>query len=227
MKRWRVIVVITVLVSMVIMTVSAVFFDQAWWRYPWGYLTVVRAPHRVWQIAMFEDASVRVSLAVMMATFVTQFLLGVLVLYIVPRRVGYMARAIGSGWKPLVRYFTVGLLISVTIAAVGLLSILAVHTMPLPFILASIFFLAFLIGLAAIAYQLGRSLLTRAAWADGSPLVPLALGMLVISALVRIPYFGGIALVSLLVTGVGLAIATRFGSGVSWSLQPLMEDPQV
>ena len=224
MNRRRMMVIIIVLAAAVIMFVSALLGDLAWWSRPLLKRPMVQSPHRAWRLALVQDAGVRVNFAVLLAGLVTRFMTGVLVIYLVPRQVHRMAHAIAIGWRQLLRYLAVGILLAVVMAVLGLLSILALHTMPLPVILSMIFFLASLGGVVALTYQLGRGLLSQAGWSEGSPLMSLALGVLVFYAITRIPYFGWVAMVLLWLTGVGLSVATRLGSGKPWSILPLMED---
>jgi hypothetical protein len=224
MKQWRMMVIIIALAAALIMFVSALFGDLTWWSRPLVSRTMVQSPHRAWRLALVQDAGVRVNFAVLLAGLVTQLMTGVLVLYLVPRQVHNMAHAIAIGWRQLFRYFIVGILLAVVMAVVGLLSILALHTMPLLIILSMVFFLASLSGVVALTYQLGRGLLSQAGWSEGSPLTSLVLGTLVFYAITRIPFVGWVALVLLWLTGVGVAVATRFGSGKPWSILPLMED---
>ena len=224
MKQWRMMVIIIALAAVLIMFVSAIFGDLTWWSRPLLSRTMVQSPHPAWRLALVQDAGVRVNIAVLLAGLVTQFTAGVLVLYLVPRQVHHMAHAIAIGWRQLLRYLVVGILLAIVMAVVGLLSILALHTMPLLVVLSMIFFLASLGGVVALTYQLGRGLLSQAGWLEGSPLTSLALGTSIFYAITRIPFFGGVALILLWLTGAGVAVATRLGSGKPWSILPLMED---
>ena len=224
MKQWRMMVILIALAAVLIMFVSALLGDLAWWSRPLLSTPMVQSPHRALRLALVQDAGVRVNFAVLLAGLVSQFIVGVLVLYLVPRQVHNMAHAISIGWRQLCRYFVVGILLAIVMAVVGLLSILALHTMPLLVVLSTIFFLASLGGVVALTYQLGRRLLSRAGWSEGSPLISLALGTSIFYAITRIPLFGWIALVLLCLTGAGVAVATRLGSGKPWSILPLMED---
>jgi hypothetical protein len=224
MNRWRIAIVTLVILAIVSMVLSVLFFDLAWWRRSLASLSSERVPHRAWRTALFQDAGIRANFATLLASFVTQFLLGVLILYLVPDRVRNMAKDLSKGWQRVLKFLAVGVLMVVIIGAVGLLSILAVHTMPLPFILLGILFLASLTGVVVFAYQLGFVMLTRAGWISRSPLLSLVLGTLIIFALTNAPYLGSIFLILVLLTGAGMSIATHFGSGKPWNLLPLMED---
>jgi hypothetical protein len=227
MNRWRIVIVALVILALLSMVLSALFFDIAWWRRSLTLIGTERAPHRAWRLARLQDVGVRANFASLFANFVTRFLIGVLILFLAPDRIRHMAQESSTGWRRVLRFFTVGILVIVILGAVGLLSLLTVQTMPLPVILGAVFLLSALSGMVAIAYQLGKILLTRAAWSGRSPLLSLGLGTLILFALSNVPYIGGVFLILILLTGAGLSITTRFGSGEPWNLLPLMEDVQV
>ncbi|HEY48128.1 MAG: hypothetical protein AMJ88_03965 [Anaerolineae bacterium SM23_ 63] len=227
MNRWRILIVALVILALLSMVLSALFFDIAWWRRSLASIGAERAPHKAWRMALLQDVGIRANFASLIANLVTIFLFGVLILYLVPERVRHMAQESSAGWQRVLRFFAVGVLIIVFLGAVGLLSLLTVQTMPLPIILGVVFILSALGGMVTLAYQVGRALLTRAEWSRRSPLLSLALGTLILFALTNVPYLGGVLLILILLTGAGLSIATRFGSGKSWNLLPLMEDVQV
>lgn len=227
MNRWRIVIVALVSLALLSMILSALFFDIAWWRRSLASIGTERAPHKAWRLALLQDVGVRANFASLFANLVTIFLFGVLILYLAPDRVRHMAQESSTGWQRVLRFFAVGVLVIVFIGAVGLLSLLTVQTMPLPIILGVVFLLSALGGMVALAYQLGKALLTRAEWSGRSPLLSLALGTLLLFALTNVPYFGGVLLILILLTGAGLSITTRFGIGKPWNLLPLMEDVQV
>ena len=84
--------------------------------------------------------------------------------------------------------------------------------------------MAALVGVVAIEFELGREMLTRAGWYAERPLLALALGTLLIFALTRLPILGWLTLIGAWLTGAGVSVVTRFGSGRSWTLRPLVED---
>lgn len=227
MNRWRIVIVALVILAVLSMVLSALFFDIAWWRRSLASLGADRAPHKAWRLAHLQDVSVRENIASLFANLVTTFLFGVLILYLAPDRVRHMAQESSTGWQRILRFFAVGVLIIVFLSAVGLLSLLTVQTMPLPVILGVVFLLSALGGMVVLAYQLGKALLTRAEWSGRTPLLSLALGTLILFAFTNVPYLGGVLLILIMLTGVGLSITTRFGSGKPWNLHPLMEDVQV
>jgi hypothetical protein len=227
MNRWRIVIVTLVILALLSMVLSALFFDSAWWRRSLASLGAERAPHKAWRLALLQDVGVRANLASLFANLVTLFLFGVLTLYLAPGRIRHIAQELSTSWQRFVRFFAVGVLIMIFLSALGLLSLLTVQTMPLPIILGMVFLLAALSGMVALAYQLGKTLLIRAEWTGRSPLLSLALGTLILFALTNVPYFGGVLLILILLTGAGLSITTRFGSGKPWTLGPLMEDVRV
>lgn len=227
MNQWRIVIVALVVLALLSMVLSALFFDIAWWRRSLASIGTGRAPHKAWRLARLQDVGVRANFASVIANLVTQFLFGVLILYLAPDRVRHMAQESSTGWRRVLRFFAVGVLIVVFLGAVGLLSLLTVQTMPLPIILGVVFLLSALGGMVTLAYQLGKALLNRAEWSGRSPLLSLALGTLILFALTNVPYLGGVLLIFILLTGAGLSITTRFGSGKLWNLLPLMEDVQV
>jgi len=56
--------------------------------------------------------------------------------------------------------------------------------------------------------------------------VALAVGTLLLFSATRVPYLGPLVLAAVWMTGAGLVLTTRFGSGGRWSLEPLQEDVQ-
>jgi hypothetical protein len=159
-----------------------------------------------------------------LAGLVSQYLVGVLVVVAAPRLVRRLANVLSGGSRTLARFLLTGILFAAALSAVALLSGFYVHTFLLPILLLFAFFMAALGGAVAMAYALGRGMLERAAWGGTSPLLSLGLGTLLIFAGTRIPYLGPFVLALVWLTGVGAALATRFGRGGQWSLAPLLED---
>ena len=155
--------------------------------------------------------------------FVTLFLVGAAGLYLVPLRVRNMARAL----RPLPRVVPITLLgLGFVLLSVvfGLGAVLARITFPFMFLagLAALIFSTW--GYVVAAYALGRTLLRKAGWQGSSPLIGLALGLLLLLPLARIPFVGGLVTLIYAGLGLGLVIATRFGSNERWSLTPLLEE---
>jgi hypothetical protein len=224
MNQWRAMVVMVISAAIVVMVASTLLFDQPLLRRPWVAPEGLGSEHWSRRLSLTQDASAWTDLAALLASLISQFLIGALILYVVPDRMRYMAGALSTGWRRGARYLAIGTLMAIVLAAVGVLSILTIHTFPLPFILLAIFFLAAMCGMVALTFQLGRSLLFKAGWSGRSPLASLALGTLIIFAITSIPFLGGIALILMGLAGAGASIDTHFGSGKTWSLRPLMEE---
>ena len=156
--------------------------------------------------------------------FITMFLAGVASLFLFPRRMRNMTRALGPGWSRLAATTLLGIGCGLLLVLFGIGAALARITFAFTVLagMALVFVSAW--GFLAAAYGLGRFLLLRAGWARRSPPLDLALGLLLLLPLIRIPLAGGVFMILYVGLGLGLAIATRFGSNESWSLIPLLEE---
>jgi uncharacterized membrane protein len=134
-----------------------------------------------------------------------------------------MAESLRPGGRLLVRTFLIGLACAILASAVSILAASRADAAG-PFLLLGILFLAALVGVVAIEFELGRELLARAGWYADRPLLALALGTLLIFSLTRLPLLGWLTLVVVWLTGAGTSVVTRFGSGRPWTLRPLVED---
>lgn len=159
-----------------------------------------------------------------LATLLAQFVIGLVLLYLVPRHIQFMAKAVSSGARRLLRDLALGFALVILLGVVGLLSALSLRTFPLPFIVLGLLFIVASVGVVAIALAMGRGLLQRAGWYRQRPLLGLALGTLIVSAVALIPILGDIVLGLILLTGAGVAVATHFGTGSPWTLNALVED---
>jgi hypothetical protein len=222
--RWT--VVGAILVGVLILLGSGLLEVGGWRQFPWVGPDSVYL-HRSWAppAGLWRpDVSPFVEI---LAGVVSQYLVGVLFLVAVPRPVRRLADAYGGGAVRLARFLLIGILLAAALAAVGMLSAFYVHTFWLPIVLLFFFFLAAQGGAVALGFEIGRRMLTRAGWGGGSPLISLALGSSLIFAGTRIPYVGPLVLGLVWLTGAGAALATRLGSGTSWSLAPLVEDRSI
>lgn len=224
MTRWRGIVVGCAAASLAAIVAAGMPWAQSWiWpRHPGAFSG--RADGLPWGPGMAPP--VVEGVAGMFIALLAQYLLGVVVLFLIPGRVRAMAGTLRTGGRRLARVFLIGLSAVVLIAAIGLLAVLSVQMFPLPFLLLGLLFMAALGGVVAIEFELGRELLARAGWYGDRPLLALALGTLLAFALANLPLVGWPALGGLWLTGAGAAVASRFGSGRTWSLHALVEDGQ-
>jgi len=224
MRLWRVAVVIGLLASLAVIGATAYLEAAGRIRLPW----LMIAPQMGTRFGLFGAPRLAAAGPYVEATagLLLQFLIGTLILYIVPERMRRLTDAVSGGWREIARYLVIGLLLVLGLGAVGLLSAFYVHTAALPFMLAGVLLLAALAGAEALAFGLGRSLLRRAHWSGGSPLVALLVGTTLLYALTRLPYAAPGVMGLLALTGAGAALSTRFGGRLVWTLDPLREVPE-
>lgn len=159
-----------------------------------------------------------------LSLLLTLFMLGVVNLYLFPVRIRNMQRALTSGWSNLLRAIVLGLATLLVMLGSGLSAALARLTFPLTVFLALTVFLLTVWGFLGLSYAAGRALLKRAGWLTSSPIAAQGLGLLLLLPWARIPFIGGLFALLFLSLGLGLVIATRFGSTEPWNLTPLLED---
>lgn len=224
MRTWRAIVVGLAAVTLGLMVLTALNpeWGPGWLRgsdlrlarpgfHPWPWEPATPGPFS--------------RLGIQVASLLGQFAVVMIVAFGWPGPVRRMADVFRLGPLAWARFLAVGALLAVALAGVGMLSVLSVHTFPLPFLLGGILFVAALLGVVSLTLYGGRSLLVRARWAGGSPIWSLALGTLLVFGLSRLPSYLGIAALAVIwLTGAGAALVTRFGTGGAWSLAPLSED---
>ena len=157
--------------------------------------------------------------------FVTLFLAGLASLFLFPLRVRNMAGLLALGWSRVIVTTVLGIGFGLLVILFGIGAALARITFPFTVVAALVLLLVSAWGFLAAAYALGRLLLSRTGWWDRpSPVVGLALGLLLLLPLARIPFVGGGVMILYIGLGMGLAITTHFGSNEPWSLIPLLEE---
>jgi hypothetical protein len=156
--------------------------------------------------------------------FSTLLLAGVANLYLFPARIRNMGRALGLGWTKLIQILLVGLGIGFLLFVFAVGAVMARITFPFTILAALVLFFLSVWGFATAAYVLGRYLMRKAGWGHFSPVIDVALGLLLLLPLMRIPFAGGIVMIVYVGLGLGLVIVTRFGSDESWSLISLLEE---
>jgi len=107
-----------------------------------------------------------------------------------------------------------------TVAAVSLLRFTLIFLPAIPIVLA-VALAASLFGIACVALAIGRLVERRLSLPDAHPLVVALVGSLIVFDLAVIPYLGLAALVVIAITGLGVAVVTRFGSETGWSFSDL------
>lgn len=226
MRRWRWLVGLSALGALLLLAGSAWF---AW--DPWDLSRLFKdgrlaAPPFVHRFSAGQAEVPSGGLAVLQAaaSFFTMYLVGVLVLFIFPRQVGYIDRHLGQAPGSLPRQAALGLLVIVVFAGIMVSAALTTSTFPLTVFLVSLLFLCTIFGLVAVAYAVGRRLLARAGWESLSPLVALLLGLVLVFALSELPLLGLLVKAALASLAVGVVVFTRFGTGRGWNLSPLREE---
>ncbi len=223
MRVWRGVVVVSVLAALAVVLATAYLEAEGRLRLPWPMM----APQIGTRLGFLAAPRLAAAGPYVEATagLLLQFLIGALILYIMPERMRRLTDALAGG-RPIVRSLGIGLLLVFGLGAVAFLSAFYIHTAMLPFVLAGVLFLAALAGAEALALGLGRGLLRRAAWSGGSPLVALLVGTTLLYALTRLPYAAPVVMALLALTGAGAALSTRFGGRRTWTLDPLREVPE-
>ena len=192
--------------------------DKPW---SWHPFDLPRPMRLHWRLGRLAEAGVARRLLLRLAALITNYLIGVVVLFLAPKRVRLLAKISGAGVRPLAWAWLVGLLGTLLVGALAGLAALGALTFPIGLLLGALYFVAGWLGLVALAYRLGADFLGRAQW-GGGPLAGLALGTLILFAIFRIPLLGLVFFALVWLTAVGMAMVTRLGSGRRWSLDPLL-----
>ena len=221
MNRWRLIVAASVVAALAVIALASMPWAQpmAWPSRP--VLTGWHSEVPAWRLGAPQPIE---GLAAEGVGLLANYLLAIVLVFVLPRRVRRMAESLRPGGRKLARILLIGLACAILAAAVSILAAFSVQMLPVPFLLLGMLFLSALVGVVAIEFELGRELLARAGWYADRPLLALALGTLLIFSLTRLPLLGWLTLVVVWLTGAGTSVVTRFGSGRPWTLRPLVED---
>lgn len=144
--------------------------------------------------------------------------LGVLVLF--PRRVRMAVERLEVRHGPEIALVAGVATLLLALAAVILVRFTVIFLAAIPVVLA-VALATGLFGIACIAFASGRFLQRRLRLNETHPFVVGLAGSLVIFDLAVIPYAGALALAAVAIAGLGLAVITRFGSDIGWSLGDL------
>lgn len=220
MNLWRLTVILLVLASLFLLLAATLFG----WE-PWDSFRLLRGEWDREPIYMRHSRTMfPPTLLTVLSALFTLSLSGILVLFTFPAQIRRLEKAFSNTLRGLVRLAVLGLLTTILVIAVGVSSALTMGTFPLTIFLGSILFLCGFVGSVALAYTLGRELLTRADWDHLSPLYALLVGLLILFSLSRLPFVGIVFTIVFTCTGIGGMIATRFGSGLLWDLSPLKDE---
>jgi MFS family permease len=216
---WRVITILLILISILILIGATWFEIDPWpssllWTERWD-----RQPS-----VMFQPETRLNTLMSILSPLFSLIISGVFALYLIPDRIRNMCEYLNASPGRYARLALIGLMIGLLVVLVGIGSAFAMTTFPLLIIIGGAVFLIGFLGFFVLAYSFGHGLLNRSDWVHLSPIYALFLGLLILYSFAIIPYVGILLRLIYAFLGVGLVIATRFGSGKKWNLDPLLED---
>lgn len=222
MNKWRTITIAAILGAIIILIGSNWF---AW--EPERLFQLSRAEMWTPESSYFHRFASQEQNNGLLSTFsilASIYLSGILAMYAFPEKIRQMELYLISDRRILIKVTLLGLLISIVIFTIGLSSSLTMETFPMAIFLVGILFISAFLGFVSLAYALGHHLLIRAGWDKVSPILTYLLGLTLLFALAKIPYLGIPVRLIILLIGVGLITATRFGSGKPWNLSSLLEE---
>ncbi len=219
-NRWRLLLLLLVAVS--ILSLAAIVWIE---RQPLGFVRELRAEIHAaspeGDNSAYEPPPAVVSA---LSALFTLAIGGIFVLYLFPTSIQRMSRALSISLKGLLRLTGLGLLSIVIAGVIGVSAAFSTSVFPVTIALAAILILGSYLGIIAMSYTLGRILLNRAGWPHLSPVYALLLGVFILYPFAELPYVGIIFKILFASLGAGAVVATRFGSGKLWNLEPLLED---
>ncbi len=161
-----------------------------------------------------------------LATLATFFLFGAANLHLFPARVRNLQAALTVSWMRSFHITLAGLAFGLLFVLAAISASLSRVTFPLTVLTGVALLVLALWGYLALAYALGHKLLHKADW-SASPFAALALGLLLLHALIHLPFAGIVFALLSVGAGLGVVITTRFGSMQPWDLNLLLEDKNV
>ncbi len=153
---------------------------------------------------------------VRLASLLTLVIAGMLILYLLPRRLGRIAAALRTGWRGRVRLGILGVAAALLVGALGVLSIIALAGTPIWLLVVGLSYFAALLGLVALSLPLGRWIGCRFGLAEQSPPIDLIAGLLGVFIVTVLPVVGSVLLLLAALLGLGAVLQTRAGSEQSW-----------
>lgn len=214
---WRIALFTLILASIGILAAEII--------YKWGIGHSLSKVRPEWLMRPSNQSDIETSNFVStLGVLFTVSLSGILILYCFPRQIRRMEQALTRSPIGLLRIFLLGLLTNLVFSAVGFSSIFSLATTPLTLIFAGLYIISAILGINAIAYTAGHWLLVKAGWAKVHPIIMILLGYLFLYPLARLPYINILFIIIYASLGIGITIWTKFGSGMSWSLDSLTEE---
>jgi hypothetical protein len=222
MTRWRVLILVLTLLAILglFLFVGQEWSDASFTGFPHG------AGQSPLPSAVNDSLSELPTWVSSLATFVTLLLFGSANFYLFPARVRNLQAALTVSRTRSFHIILAGLAFGLLFVLTAISASLARATFPLTILTVLVLFVLAVWGYLALAYTLGRSLLHKADWLV-SPFGALALGLLLLHALIQIPFAGIVFALLSIGAGLGVVITTRFGSMQPWDLSLLLEDWKV
>jgi hypothetical protein len=154
------------------------------------------------------------------------YISGLIVFFLIPRQMGVMRDAFlpaqaREAWKNWLFFLGVGILSLLALALLSALGLLTAAAFPLPLFLLALLLLVVWIGLITFGLVIGAGLHRLAGAQQAAPLGELALGLLVVFALGRLPFVGWLFTLLMAALSLGAVVATRLGFGGMWTLNGL------
>jgi hypothetical protein len=154
------------------------------------------------------------------------YLSGVVVLFLIPRQIGTMRNAFlpvddRRMWRYWLFFLGLGLLSLVALSLLTGIGLVTDAAFPLPLFMLALLLLTIWIGLITFGLVIGAELDRLAGAQHPNSLIELALGLLVVFALGRLPLVGWLIILLMSALSLGVVVATRLGYGGDWTLRGL------
>jgi hypothetical protein len=146
---------------------------------------------------------------------------GLLLRYLVPKRLGTLVRALAATPERLARHGLNGFALLLMIVGLTLLATISFIGVFLAPLLGVALGATMLTGIVAFAMATGQRLRERLGELDHSPLADLLTGLPIFFLLGLIPYLGAFALSATGLVGLGAVAATRFGETDRLAIEPI------
>lgn len=157
------------------------------------------------------------------------YLSGVVVLFLIPHQIGTMRNAFlpvddRRMWRYWLFFLGLGLLSLLALSLLTGIGLVTDAAFPLPLFMLALLLLIIWIGLITFGLVIGAELDRLAGAQHPNSLVELALGLLVVFALGRLPLVGWLIVLLISALSLGVVVATRLGNGGDWTLRGLEQD---
>ena len=217
--RWRVFILLWILLSLACLVLVAFIGRQPWTTIHPGVLQWERETN-----GLLSRLALPPRWLSMVGILLTTSLYGILLMYSFPGPIKHMGETFSQPFTMLARLALTGLAGAVLVAGLSLSATFAMSTFPLAIFLGSALFLASFAGIVSLAYALGNALFRRADWGTLSPVLMLLLGIFLLFSLIELPFVGVIFRLLLICLGAGVVVTTRFGTGQPWTLEIFREE---